>query len=560
MPTDEELLAIKERAAAQLMRLPGVNGVGIGGRVRGGERINELVLKVYVTTKRPPQEVEPAELIPAQFEGVPTDVAELPPEIKLVQAPAPTGRAWVPPSEIDLSRKRPLIGGTCLQVDMPDASEGTLGCMLRAGGDPAKVYALTNWHILQGSQGVSPNFTDIPPKVGTTTAGQPYAGGSITKCCSALIGKVAGGGYAKICDAGLVKLDPGTVWLAHILEIGPVNGRHKMASIKEALHLPVRKRGIRSGLTGGTIESVSTHRHNENGEDWTNVIVVQPNPVPASAGPVFFLEQGDSGSALVTEKNEVVGLMFAIPRSTTHPEPDYDGPEGYRGLVSGYGFPIDDVLGSFTTVAGLDVVEAREAEEPYVVPGAAMVALAPELAPTLLGRRAPTPVPAAAPIRVPGTAPIRVPGTAPIRVPGTAPIRVPVTGIGSAPPPAAALAGLERELDRSERGRALVMLWLTHQAELLGLVNSNRRVATVWHRSGASALFQVFLRMLAQPDLELPRTLNGDPLSVCIERVCVSMERFASPALRADLASVRAELPELGGHSLRGVFSVLGAT
>jgi hypothetical protein len=536
MPTDEELLAIKERAAAQLMRLPGVNGVGIGGRVRGGERINELVLKVYVTTKRPPQEVEAAQLIPAQFEGVPTDVAELPPEITLVHAPAPTGRAWVPPSEMDLSRKRPLLGGTCLQVDMPDAGEGTLGCMLRAGGDPAKVYALTNWHVLQGSQGVSPNFTDVPPNVGKTTAGQPYAGGSITKCCSALIGKVAGGGYAKICDAGLVKLDPGTVWLAHILEIGPVNGRHKMASIKEALHLPVRKRGIRSGLTGGTIESVSTHRHNKNGEEWTNVIVVQPNPDSSSAGPVFFLEQGDSGSALVTEKNEVVGLMFAIPGSTTHPEPDYDGPEGYKGLVSGYGFPIDDVLGSFTTVAGLDVVEAREAEEPYVVPGAAMVALAPELAPTLLGRRAPTPVP------------------------GAPPIRVPVTGIGSAPPPAAALAGLEQELDRSERGRALVMLWLTHQAELLGLVNSNRRVATVWHRSGASALFQVFLRMLAQPDLELPRTLNGDPLSVCIERVCVSMERFASPALRADLASVRAELPELGGHSLRGVFSVLGAT
>ena len=77
MPTEEELLAIKERAAARLMALPSVTGVGIGGRMRGGQPTGELVLKVYVKRKLPANEVDPAELVPAEIEGIPTDVSEL---------------------------------------------------------------------------------------------------------------------------------------------------------------------------------------------------------------------------------------------------------------------------------------------------------------------------------------------------------------------------------------------------------------------------------------------------------------------------------------------------
>jgi hypothetical protein len=68
MPTDDELFAIKERAAARLMAIPSVTAVGIGGRTRGGAPTGELVLKVYVQHKRPAAEVDPAELVPATFE------------------------------------------------------------------------------------------------------------------------------------------------------------------------------------------------------------------------------------------------------------------------------------------------------------------------------------------------------------------------------------------------------------------------------------------------------------------------------------------------------------
>jgi hypothetical protein len=543
MPTEDELVAIKERAAKQLLRLPGVNGVGLGGRVRGGERIQELVLKVYVTTKRPPDQLDPAELIPAQFEGIPTDVAELQPGLSLVQTqPRTTGAPWLPRTQEDNtghdSGSLPLEGGRRIQALMSGSGFGTLGCMLWVKGDPSKVYALTNWHVVQGHTGTGANRHDVAPPIGTKV-GQPDSKEGESKCCSHIFGTVAGGGYKEKADAAIVQLDPGTVYRASIFEIGEVKGSRNLTSVDAVAGTTVYKRWMRTSVTVGIVDSVQMQLPNSNGPEWTNLIVVQPKADPSVSGSVFFDEHGDSGSALLDENNLVVGLVFAMEHHPLNQPSNYDGPNGYPPLVVGYAFHIADVLALLeTSVAGLAVLESEpsEAHTPRTVPGAAMAALPPELTPTLLGERAP------------------------VRAADAKPIRVPITSMGIQTPPAPVLSQLQRGLARSELGGALVTLWLSHQRELLALVNSNRRVATVWHRSGASALFQVLVRMLSQPDLELPRTLNGDPLSVCIDRVCASIERYASPALRDDLASVRVELPDLGGHNLGGLFSALGAT
>lgn len=81
--TRDEWLAEQERlgrgyaaARAQLLEIPGVVEVGIGIRHRGGELVEEPVYVVHVTTKRPPAEVAPDGLIPAEIEGVATDVEQ----------------------------------------------------------------------------------------------------------------------------------------------------------------------------------------------------------------------------------------------------------------------------------------------------------------------------------------------------------------------------------------------------------------------------------------------------------------------------------------------------
>src|SRR3954469_20342711 len=141
---DEELFAIKDRAAERLLAVPGVTAVGVGGRERAGQPTGELVIKVFVTGKRPAGEVPADQLIPAEIEGVPTDVVEMGP---LQITAAPTGQPTAGATEYDLQRRRPLVGGSAVVNEFNDSLTGTLGCFLTHDSDPAKVYALTNFHI-----------------------------------------------------------------------------------------------------------------------------------------------------------------------------------------------------------------------------------------------------------------------------------------------------------------------------------------------------------------------------------------------------------------------------
>jgi hypothetical protein len=125
-------------------------------------------------------------------------------------------------------------------------------------------------------------------------------------------------------------------------------------------------------------------------------------------------------------------------------------------------------------------------------------------------------------------------------------------------PLGAAPAHLERDLDRSSTGRLLITVWLEHQRELLSLINTNRRVATAWHRTGTAAVFQVLTRMTVQPDLALPETLNGRPIRACLDRMHDVLDRFASPRLSRDLARLAALLPEVGGLTYPQLIEALG--
>ncbi|MCZ4515864.1 hypothetical protein O3Q52_48730, partial [Streptomyces sp. ActVer] len=125
------------------------------------------------------------------------------------------------------------------------------------------------------------------------------------------------------------------------------------------------------------------------------------------------------------------------------------------------------------------------------------------------------------------------------------------------PPPAATLAHVRADLDRSSAGRLLGALWATHRTELTRLVTSDRRVMIVWHRGGGAALVQLLLRMLTHRDRTLPETLNGEPLMTCLDRLHSRLAQYASSALRADLDRARAVLPDLAGLSYQGIVDAL---
>jgi hypothetical protein len=125
-------------------------------------------------------------------------------------------------------------------------------------------------------------------------------------------------------------------------------------------------------------------------------------------------------------------------------------------------------------------------------------------------------------------------------------------------PGVAAPAFLQDDLDRSATGRLLITTWLTHQHELLGLLNTNRRVAVAWHRTGLAALVQLLTRMPNERDLALPETLHGQPVRSVLTRMRATLERFASPALSADLARLDRVLPNVGGLTYPQIIAAFG--
>jgi hypothetical protein len=509
---DARLFEIKERAADVFMAMPGVTGVGIGGRLRDGRPTGEVVLKVFVALKRPARELSPGELLPERFEGVAIDVSELG-ESELEAgppvAPRPPGSPQVPMSQRDFTRYRPLVGGSRLQVDLTGASGGTLGCFLRHATDPNRVFALTNFHVVSVR---APNSTQVlrTPVRSGTRAGQPTNESSSTKCCSDQFGVFVAGAEDVSRDAALVQLDPGTQWMAEVVGIGRLTGTHDI-TLAEAVTqtYPVRKRGQRTRLTGGVVEAINT-THTRNGITRNNVTVVRPNPNPA-VGPndiTYFSDKGDSGSVVVNDAREVVALHSAgatVAATKVH-----------KGLE----LPIASILGLFNTVDQTPVTVATATTDGQVqtVPGGSPQRVPAELAPGLV-----TPPPGVRVLAQEGAHP-------------------------ATPSPAQdVLAAVREQLGRSFGGQQVAALWLDHKPELLSLVNEHRRVAVVWQRNGGPALVQTLIRMTDQPELALPSTVNGEPLSSCLDRIHDAFAAQAGPDLRHALGSARAALPDLAG-------------
>lgn len=523
---DAELLEIKERAAAVFMAMPGVTGVGIGGRLREGRPTGEVVIKVFVERKRPVAELPAGQLLPQRFEGIGIDVSELPPSRLEAAPPAvarPPGSAIVPVNETDETKYRPLVGGARIQVDLTGSGLGTLGCFLRHTTDANRVFALTNFHVVSVR---TPDSLRVlrAPTANSTRVGQPTSEASSTKCCSDQFGTFVAGSEDATRDAALVQLDPGAQWLAEVTGIGRLTGTHDITVAEAATQTyPVRKRGARTLLTGGMVEAINT-THTRDGITRNNVTVVRPNPNPAITPPghTFFSDHGDSGSVVVNDNREVVALHYA----------GADDP--VRKIHKGLELPITPILGLFGSVDSTPVTIATAPTDGAVqtVPGGPAMRMPAELEPGLVG--------AAPGVRV------------------LAPDGAPLT-ISTPSPTSELLARVRAQLDASPGGRQVAALWLRHQPELVSLVTEHRRVAVVWQRCGGPALVQTLIRMADRPDLALPATVNGEPLASCLGRIHDAFAAQAGPQLRRALGSARAALPDLAGRTYPQIIAALGA-
>lgn len=266
----DRLLALRDRVEAELRSIPGVVGVGVGFKERGGDLTEEIVFRVYVEEKRPLDDVPPAERIPDEIHGVKTDVLTV-----TVDTP-----------QVDTSKYRPIKGG--IQIGNGSGSVGTLGCLAKrnAGGD---VVVVSNHHVLLAGGVTVADDVDV---------GQPDY--SVCCCCGCNeIGKVLNGSIGGLVDCAIASVDSDVTKVHEIAEIGAVAG-----SDTAVVGDIVRKRGRTTGLTSGSVIDVAYANSSTAGHSFTDQIRI----APSGADP--FVSPGDSGSAVVNETNHVVGIVW----------------------------------------------------------------------------------------------------------------------------------------------------------------------------------------------------------------------------------------------------------
>jgi hypothetical protein len=124
-----QIAVIRERVAAAFLNYQNVVACGIGFKTTQGQQTWVPSVVLSVVHKMPQSELPESQILPKLIEGIPTDVIE-------------TGE--ITALAIDrVGIVRPLQPG--VSIGHRDGTAGTLGCIVRRGGDQ---YLLSNNHVL----------------------------------------------------------------------------------------------------------------------------------------------------------------------------------------------------------------------------------------------------------------------------------------------------------------------------------------------------------------------------------------------------------------------------
>lgn len=117
---------------------------------------------------------------------------------------------------------------------------------------------------------------------------------------------------------------------------------------------------------------------------------------------------------------------------------------------------------------------------------------------------------------------------------------------------------LWRLLNTAE-GQKLYLRGRTHFEEVRALVNSHKRIATVWHRNHGPMLMHHVTRTVMLPHVPLPREWDGEELSIRAARLVSALEPCASKELIRALHETLPLIAQLQGKTLLEVVEMFEA-
>lgn len=273
---NEEVLKIKqikEKVKGELLtKFPNVTGVGVGYRILKGERTNQICIRVYVEKKLPISALKTHEIIPSEIEGIRIDVIE--------------GKFTI--QGLTTKKRDPLIGGLSIINSRMNAA-GTLGGSVFDNSTRSDMI-LSNWHVLCGN-GCQIGDTIIQPG--------SFDGGTNQDAVATLTRSK----LSNHVDAGIAILNGKRFLDQSVLVLGRFKG-----IANPVLGMQVKKSGRTTGITTGQITDVSADitvgGYPSGNRNFSDQLLIE-----ASSG--LFSDHGDSGSIILNDKNQVIGLLFA---------------------------------------------------------------------------------------------------------------------------------------------------------------------------------------------------------------------------------------------------------
>ncbi|MCI0564806.1 MAG: hypothetical protein MN733_40585 [Nitrososphaera sp.] len=356
MASQENLEQRYQEAKAQLMRIPGVLWVGYGTKERNGKLTNESALRVYVGEKKAPAELTKEQMIPVEVNGLLTDVLKIETSVPLASCQ-------------DLSLNESVIGGISISNlrsmkaalasggSSSSSSDrfGTVGCVVVISNETSKDHfaLLTNRHVLIDNGGSlkdpvyqlqlsiggdgKPKPVKKPSTPGSTSNIEKFEDFNIKEVATIINlgtesnqpfnypGETPPAGqptplFFLDCAIAKIKTDfsswcdtnKGTDVENKIkgLNIGGINSLQRMGRIKIGDNgKKVFKVGRTTARTVGEIVDPLGVLGTPGNITHENIIIIKATE-PNCDNELRFSEEGDSGSVIVTEQREVVGLLF----------------------------------------------------------------------------------------------------------------------------------------------------------------------------------------------------------------------------------------------------------
>lgn len=304
------MVPVLDSVRSSFMSRKNVLATGIGYKVTEGEKTGQLSIVCSVERKEAQSALSSADLLPKNIDGIPTDVVATG---KIRSLQQPTGRF------------RPAPGG--VSIGHFEITAGTLGCLVRKQG---KLYILSNNHVLANSNDASVGDPILQPapydggknptdRVAELSAFIPvnYTSSEHNTCPIAngiadtynLVAQLTGGNSRlqavtvepgrNLVDAALARPLKPEDFQSDILGIGTIAG-----TTEGTLGMAIKKSGRTTGVTQGEIQQVNVTVN----VNYGNGRIAQFHD-QLLAGAMS--QGGDSGSAVLDDKNNLVGLLFA---------------------------------------------------------------------------------------------------------------------------------------------------------------------------------------------------------------------------------------------------------